>query len=99
MATKEGKYIRGLSSLFLNIRSLQSSYWQILCNNYYVKVHVIHVLVLKEQTISIHFAQYLAVFRIRIRIRIYMFLGLPDPDPLIRGVDPDPVHSSIINQK
>jgi hypothetical protein len=27
-----------------------------------------------------------------------MFLGLPDPDPLVRGMDPDP-NSSIIMQK
>jgi serine/threonine protein kinase len=32
------------------------------------------------------------------RIRIHMFLGLPDPDPLVRGMDPDP-DSSIIMQK
>ncbi len=42
-----------------------------------------------------------AVLRIRIRIhRIHMFLGLPDPDldPLVRGMDPDP-HPSLIMQK
>jgi hypothetical protein len=38
-----------------------------------------------------------AVFRIRIH-RINMFLGLPDPDPLVRGMDPDP-DPSIIMQK
>jgi hypothetical protein len=32
------------------------------------------------------------------RIRIHMFLGLPDPDPLVRGMDPDP-DSSFIMQK
>ncbi len=30
--------------------------------------------------------------------RIHMFLGLPDPDPLVRGMDPDP-DPSIIMQK
>jgi hypothetical protein len=30
--------------------------------------------------------------------RIHMFLGLPDPDPLVRGMDPDP-NPSIIMQK
>ncbi len=40
---------------------------------------------------------FLAVFRIRIH-RIHMFLGLPDPDPLVRGMDPDP-DPSIIMQK
>jgi hypothetical protein len=39
----------------------------------------------------------LTVFRIRIH-RIHMFLGLPDPDPLVRGMDPDP-DPSIIMQK
>jgi hypothetical protein len=34
----------------------------------------------------------------RIRIRIHMFLGLPDPNPLVRGLDPDP-NPSIILQK
>jgi hypothetical protein len=29
---------------------------------------------------------------------IHMFLGLPDPDPLVRGMDPDP-DPSIIMQK
>ncbi len=38
-----------------------------------------------------------AVLRIRIH-RIHMFLGLPDPDPLVRGMDPDP-DPSIIMQK
>ncbi len=38
-----------------------------------------------------------AVFRIRIH-RIHMFSGLPDPDPLVRGMDPDP-DPSIIMQK
>jgi hypothetical protein len=33
-----------------------------------------------------------------IRIRSHMFLGLPDPDPLVRGMDPDP-DPSIIMQK
>jgi hypothetical protein len=37
-----------------------------------------------------------AVFRSR--IRIHMFLGLPDPDPLVRGMNPDP-GPSIIMQK
>ena len=37
-----------------------------------------------------------AVLRIRIH-RIHM-LGLPDPDPLVRGMDPDP-DPSIIMQK
>jgi hypothetical protein len=31
-------------------------------------------------------------------IRIHMFLGLQDPDPLVRGMDPDP-DPSIIMQK
>ncbi len=43
------------------------------------------------------------VLRIRIRIRIWihrihMFLGLVDQDPLVRGMDPDP-DPSIIMQK
>ncbi len=38
-----------------------------------------------------------AVLRIRIH-RIHMFLGLQDPDPLVRGMDPDP-DPSIIMQK
>jgi hypothetical protein len=38
-----------------------------------------------------------AVLRIRIH-RIHMFLGLRDPDPLVRGMDPDP-DPSIIMQK
>jgi hypothetical protein len=33
-----------------------------------------------------------------LRIRIHMFLGLLDPDPLVRGMDPDP-DPSIIMQK
>ncbi len=33
-----------------------------------------------------------------LRIRIHMFLGLRDPDPLVRGLDPDP-DPSIIMQK
>jgi hypothetical protein len=33
-----------------------------------------------------------------LRIRIHMFFGLPDPDPLVRGMDPDP-DPSIIMQK
>jgi hypothetical protein len=33
-----------------------------------------------------------------LRIRIHMFLGLPDLDPLVRGLDPDP-DPSIIMQK
>jgi hypothetical protein len=37
------------------------------------------------------------VLRIRIH-SIHMFLGLPDPDPLVRGIDPDP-DPSIIMQK
>ncbi len=37
------------------------------------------------------------VLRIRIH-RIHMFLGLQDPDPLVRGLDPDP-DPSIIMQK
>jgi hypothetical protein len=32
------------------------------------------------------------------RIRIHVFFGLPDPDPLVRGMDPDP-DTSIIMQK
>jgi hypothetical protein len=36
-----------------------------------------------------------AVLRIRIH-RIHMFLGLPDPDPLVRGMDPDPDPSIIM---
>jgi hypothetical protein len=40
-----------------------------------------------------------SVFRIRIRIhRIHMFLGILDPDPLVRGMDPDP-DPSIVVQK
>jgi hypothetical protein len=35
------------------------------------------------------------VFRSRIH-RIHMFLGLPDPDPLVRGMDPDPDPSIIM---
>ncbi len=45
--------------------------------------------------------QKVSVFRIRIRIhRIRMFLGLPDldPDPFVRGMDPDP-DPSVIMQK
>jgi hypothetical protein len=38
-----------------------------------------------------------AVFRIRIH-RIHMFLGLPDPDPLVRGMDPAPDPSFIIQK-
>jgi hypothetical protein len=38
-----------------------------------------------------------AVLRIRVR-RIHMFLGILDPDPLVRGSDPDPA-PSIIMQK
>jgi hypothetical protein len=38
-----------------------------------------------------------AVFRIRIN-RIHMFLGLPDPNPFVRGMDPDP-DPSVIMQK
>jgi hypothetical protein len=38
-----------------------------------------------------------SVLRIRIH-RIHMFLGLPDPDPLVRGMDPHP-DPSIIMQK
>jgi hypothetical protein len=30
------------------------------------------------------------------RSRIHMFLGLPDPDPLVRGMDPDPDPSIIM---
>jgi hypothetical protein len=37
-------------------------------------------------------------FQAVLRIRIYMFLGLPNPDPLVRGMDPDP-DPSIILQK
>ncbi len=42
-----------------------------------------------------------AVLRIRIRIRIrihwiHKFLGLPDPNPLVRGMDPDPDPSIIM---
>jgi hypothetical protein len=37
------------------------------------------------------------VFRIRIH-RIHMFLGLLDPDPSVRGMDPDP-DPSVIMQK
>ncbi len=37
------------------------------------------------------------VLGIRIH-RIHMFLGPPDPDPLVRGMDPDP-DPSIIMQK
>ncbi len=36
-----------------------------------------------------------SVFRIH---RIHVFFGLPDPDPLVRGMDPDP-DPSIIMQK
>jgi hypothetical protein len=40
-----------------------------------------------------------AVLQIRIRIhRIHMFLGPLDPDPLVRGMDPEP-DPSIIMQK
>ncbi len=28
-----------------------------------------------------------------------MFLGLPDPDPLVRGMDPDPDPSIILQKK
>jgi len=42
---------------------------------------------------------FIAVLWIRIRIhRIHMFWGLPDPDPPVRGMDPDP-DPSIIMQK
>jgi hypothetical protein len=41
----------------------------------------------------------LSVLRIRLQIhRIHMFLSLPDPDPLVRGMNPDP-DPSIIMQK
>ncbi len=38
------------------------------------------------------------MFKAVLRIQIHMFLGIPDPDPLVRGVDPDP-DPSIIMQK
>jgi hypothetical protein len=39
------------------------------------------------------------VLRIRIRIhRIHVLLGLLDPDPLVRGVDPDPDPSMIMQK-
>jgi hypothetical protein len=38
-----------------------------------------------------------AALRIRIH-RIHIFLGLPDPDPLVRGINPEP-DPSIIMQK
>jgi hypothetical protein len=38
-----------------------------------------------------------SVLRIRIH-RIHIFLGFPDTDPLVRGMDPDP-DPSIIMQK
>ncbi len=31
-----------------------------------------------------------------LRIRIHTFLGLPDPDPLVRGMDPNPDPSIIM---
>ncbi len=37
------------------------------------------------------------VLLIRIH-RIHMFFGLPDPDPLVRGMDPDPDPSIIIQK-
>jgi hypothetical protein len=43
--------------------------------------------------------QYVQNLVLRIRIhRIHMFLGLPDPERLVRGMDPDP-DRSIIMQK
>jgi hypothetical protein len=38
------------------------------------------------------------VLRIRIH-RIHMFLGLSDPDPLVKGMDPDPDPSIIMQKK
>ncbi len=40
----------------------------------------------------------LLLFLAVLRIRIHMFLGLPDPDPLVKGMDPAP-DPSIIMQK
>jgi hypothetical protein len=41
-----------------------------------------------------------AVLRIRIRIhRTHMFWGLQDPDPFVRGMDPDPDPSIIMQKK
>ncbi len=31
--------------------------------------------------------------------RIHVFFGLPDPDPLVRGMDPDPDPSIIMQQQ
>ncbi len=38
-----------------------------------------------------------SVLRLRI-YRIHMLLSLPDPDPLVRGMDPDPDPSFIIQK-
>ncbi len=50
-----------------------------------------------KRVLSVDVQVFPPVFRIRIH-RIHMFLGLPDPDPLVRGMNPDP-DPSIIMQK
>jgi hypothetical protein len=59
-----------------------------------VMFHVLKCWMFSLRAEGIAWTSFPAVFR----IRIHMFLGLPDPDPFVRGMDPDP-YPSVIMQK